>query len=1167
MKNLFTRWLPVLLGTSLSLSAQDLASTTIQVSLVQRTDNNIVTLSSEGRTLDLILRAIERQTDYTFVYSTNQFGQLRPALQSVRQPLLQVLDNLLTPLAISYRIVGKQIILVNQERILTGQVTDGDNGEGLPGVNITFRGSSRGTTTDGQGNYRLTLPAGSSGTPALVFSYVGYQPQELILGTQTVLNVKLAPDVRGLEEVQVVAFGEQRKRDLTGSISSLKPDAIRANTAASPDVALQGRAAGVQITQAGGTPGGAVRINVRGVASINSNAQPLIVIDGIPVLNQAFGTGGVAMNPLSEINPDDIESMEILKDAAASVLYGSRAANGVILITTKKGKSGKPTFDVSYQEGVTNTTNRVKLVDNGADYFAILKRAAAENKLSGLAPASTNLISLLPSAILQGSDANINNRLLTDSTTLYNGRTDWLSQVLRQGSYRVATLGISAGTKTLQAYVSGSYRKDNGIVVGQSLQRVSGRINLIYKPIRQVQLGLNSSINGLENNTQPLGNSFRYALSTALPAYPIQLADGTYFNGINRGNNAINVGSNPVFFRNNYQEVTNTTRSINTAFLQLEPLAGLTIRTEWGYDIQKNTNDALQTPALFPAGISTKEKNGNGRDQNNVFTSSTWNTNNLITYTRQVAKSHRLTALLGNSVQSQTSKSNTYVTENVLEGQHTGTDTTRTVRTNDDPAFRFASFFGRLNYSLRDKYLFEATFRTDGSSRFGPGRKYASFPGVSVGWVLSDEPFLRDNVKILSFLKLRASYGLTGNAEIGNFSWQKSFTSVGYTAAVYAGSTGGQFTNPGNQDLSWESTKQVDVGLDFGFLGNRIRGTFDFYNKVSNGLLLNYDLGPLYGTINNVITLNLGSVRNRGLEFSISTQNIVRPRFRWTTDFNIARNQNEVLSTYTAPFLNYPYQFISGPNIAAVGYPLGTYYLAKFAGFDPLTGNELFYERNRNVYTITGQTVPTGNLWDGTVNNQSGNNQFVQDGKTPYPKFFGGLTNSFTVGPFDLSALIYFQYGNWIYDQGERQQSYPSLNQGPNNTTVGQVLRAEVPGIGRLTDELNRTDGGAYRLQWQSNARLFESTRFLHDGSFARLKNLQVGYTLPVATAKHLHLRTVRVYATAQNLLTVTKFKGWDPEIFNNNGATGGMATLGPGVTNNDLPQVKTLSLGLNVGF
>lgn len=593
-------------------------------------------------------------------------------------------------------------------------------------------------------------------------------------------------------------------------------------------------------------------------------------------------------------------------------------------------------------------------------------------------------------------------------------------------------------------------------------------------------------------------------------------------------------------------------------------MAGLTIRTEWGYDYQKSSNDALQSTALFPAGIINKEKNGNGRAQNSDATNSTWNTNNLITYTREVVKNHRLTVLLGNSVQSQTSKSNTYITENVADGQRGGTDTARVIRVNDDPAFRFVSFFGRLNYMIRDKYLFEATFRTDGSSRFGPGRKYASFPGVSAGWVLSEEPFIRDNLKSLSFLKVRASYGLTGNAEIGNFSWQKSFTYVGYNSAIYGGVQGGQFTNPGNQDLSWESTKQFDAGLDFGFLGNRIRGTFDFYNKVSNGLLLEFSLGPLYGTINNVMTINLGSVRNRGVEFSISTQNIIRKNFRWTTDFNIARNKNEVLSTYTAPFLNYPYQFITGPSIAAVGSPLGTYYLPKFAGFDPVTGNELFYERDRNIYTINGQTVSTGNLWDGTVNNQSGNNQFIQDGKTPYPKFFGGLTNTFTFGPIDVSALIYFQYGNWIYDQGERQQSYVTSSGTPN---VGQVLRAEVPGIGNLVDEVRRTDGGAYRLQWLSNARSFESTRFLHDGSYARLKNLQIGYTLPIATAKRLGLRTLRVYVTGQNLLTATKFKGWDPEIFANGGASNGAANLGPGVTNNDLPQIRTMSIGLNVGF
>ncbi|CCH52210.1 hypothetical protein BN8_01192 [Fibrisoma limi BUZ 3] len=1162
MNRITTGWLLVgMLSSGPFLGAQDVASTIKVLPAGRLGDNTFVTLSAEGRTLDSILRDIEQQTAHTFVYSDDRFRHLKPSVQVVRQPLMQVLAELFTPLQVTYRIVGKQIILSNQDRVLTGQVVDSESGETLPGVNITVKGTNRGVSSDAQGNYRITLPNGST---TLVFSYVGYVSQEVTVGNENTLTIKLVADVRGLDEVQIVAFGEQRKRDLTGSIASIKSDAIRTNTAASPDVALQGRAAGVQITQAGGTPGGAVRINVRGVASINSNSQPLIVIDGVPVLTSAYGAGGIAMNPLAEINPNDIESLEVLKDASASVLYGSRAANGVILITTKKGKSGKPSFDVSYEEGVTSATNRVKFLTNPSDYFAVLKRAAAQNRLAGLAPVPSNLVNLLPTGILSGSDANINSRFLADSATLYNTSTDWLSETLRQGSYRVANLGISAGTNKLSVYASGSYRRDNGIVIGQSLERLSGRVNLTYRPIRQVQIGVNGSINGLETQTIPLGNSFRYALTTALPVYPVQLADGTYFNGINYGSNQINIGSNPVFYRNNYSNVVNTTRSINTAFLQVEPLPGLVLRTEWGYDFQKSTNDVLQTPAVFPAGVNGQERNGNGRAENRDATNNTWNTNNTLTYTRKLFRYHSLKILLGNSVQSQSGKSNTFITENVPEGARGGSDTARVVQTDDSPAFRFVSFFGRLNYAIQDKYLFEASFRTDGSSRFGPGRRFASFPGVSVGWVLSDEPFLRDRLKAVSLLKLRASYGSTGNAEIGNFSWQKTFTYVGYNAAIYGGIQGGQFTNPGNQDLSWETTRQFNAGLDFGLLNNRIQGSFDFYNKISDGLLLEYSLGPLYGTINNTMTLNLGSVRNRGLEFSVSSQNIVRPRFRWTTDFNIARNKNEVLSTYTASFLNYPYQFISGPSIAAVGYPLGTYYMPTFAGFDPATGNELFYERDRTAFTVTGQTVRTGNLWDGTINNQSANNQFIQTGKTPYPTFFGGLTNTFTLGQIDLSFLLYYQYGNWIYDQGERSQSYP---------TVGQVLRTEVPGIGNLSDEVRRAEtGGVYRLQWQSNARGFESTRFLHDGSFVRLKNIQIGYSLPRETARRFRLRTARIYVTGQNLLTLTQFKGWDPEIFRNAGVGNtpgeqGTANLQPGVTSNDLPQVRTVSIGLNVGF
>lgn len=1129
-----------------------------------------ISLIVQDQPLDKILKEIERQSGYSFLYSTSRFRTTRQSISVTNQPLNRVLTDLLSPLNVQFELVGRQIILREADpnglavavvdRTVSGRVTATDSPDGLPGVNVSVKGTNRGTVTDGSGQYTLTVP--DDRNAILVFSFVGYIRQEASPGNQSTLDIQLVPDDRSLNEIQVVAFGEQRTRDLTGSISNLKASDIRLNTAASPDVALQGRAAGVQITQAGGTPGGAVRINVRGVASINSNSQPLIVIDGVPVLSSAFGAGGVSMNPLAEINPDDIASIDVLKDASASVLYGSRAANGVLLITTKKGTKGKPKFDVRYEEGVNSATNQVDYVDNGADLLNIYKRSAQNTNRTGLTPVVPNLSNLLPTGILRGTLAPALDNRLVDSTTLYNNSTNWLDQVLRQGRFRQASLGVSAGGKQLTAYASGSYRREDGIVIGQSLERVSGRVNLDYTPLKWLQAGINLSANQVDVRTIPLVNSYQYALTTALPAYPIQLSDGSYFNGIANGtNNTFSIGTNPVFYRNNYSDLSATFRSTNNAYLQLKPIAGLTIRAEIGYDYQRTKNDVLLNQQLYPRGISGAERTGNGRATNRTVTNQTTNLNNIVTYTRTLRKNHLFTILAGNSLQSTVGDNGTYVTENVPEGARTGTDTARTVVFNDQLAFRFVSFFGRLNYAYRDKYLAEFSVRTDGSSRFGPGRRWATFPSASVGWVISDEEFVK-SIPAISFLKLRASYGLTGNAEIGNYSWQKVFTYVGYNAAIYGGIQGGQFTSLGNRDLSWESTRQFNAGLDVGLLGNRVSANFDFYDKVSDGLLLDYALGPLAGTISNIITINLGSVRNRGIEFSLNTRNVEKKNFKWGSNINFSRNRNTVLSTYTAPFLNFPFQFINGPNLATPGSPLGAYYLTEFAGFDPQTGNELFYERDRSVFANTGQTVRTDNLWDGTVSNQAGNNQFIQSNRTPYPVFFGGINNTFQFGPIDLSALIYFQYGNWIYDQGERAQSYPGQ---------GQVLSRNIAGVGDVQRAIREGDNTALnRLVWTSNARNFESTRFLHDGSFARLKNVQIGYNLPLEQARKIRLRTLRVYASAQNLLTVTKFKGWDPEVFRNAGVDGGNpanATLGPGVTNNDLPQTRTLLIGLNFGF
>jgi TonB-linked SusC/RagA family outer membrane protein len=1139
--------------------AQEWASTRPAAPLRLMPQDSFISLRVENEPLNEILKKIERQTGYGFVYGADLVRSVRRSLNVERQPLSTVLDALL-PEGLRYQIRDRQVILTRQaaepvDRELRGRIADATTGEGLPGASLVIKNTTRGVTSGADGTYRLAVP---DGAVTLLVSSVGYLPQEIVVGAgQTALDVRLQQDTRNLDEVQVVAFGEQRRRDVTGSISTLKAADIQANTAFSPDVALQGRAAGVQITQAGGTPGGAVRINIRGVASLNSDSQPLIVIDGVPIVNDAFGTAGVAMNPLAEINPNDIESMEVLKDASASVLYGSRAANGVILITTKKGSRGKPRLELNYQEGVNTLPRRVPYVDNGADLFGILKFTSNRTLPAGLPIAPSRLVNIVPGGILGNPLPAYPGDIRTDSATLYSTRTDWLDQVLRTGTFRQAGLTFSGATKKLNYLVSGNYRNDNGVVVGQSLERVGGRVKLDYTVFRGLKVGLNATINFLTNNGINANSGFGLVLTRALPALPIYASDGSYFNDINYNGNVINQGSNPLFYRENSLNRTETVRTINQAFLEYQPIKGLVLRSEIGFDYQQNDNINLQTPALYPADIQGQEISGNGRVETRDFRGTNLNVNNIASYTRELGK-HRLTGLLGNQILSSVDRSDIYIAENLIDGTQIGIDTTRVIPQRDVPAYRFLSFFGRLNYAFRDRYLLEASYRVDGSSRFGPGRQWASFPSVSAGWILSEESFLKQ-LPGLTFLKLRASYGLTGNAEIGNFSWQKRFTYVGYNAAKYGGIQGGQFTNPGNEVLSWESTTQFSTAVEFNLWQGRLSGSFEYYNKLSDGLLLNYSLGPYFGTINNSMTVNLGLVRNRGLELTLSSRLINRAKFSWTADFNIARNKNLVLSTYSASFLNFPSQIIAGPNIATPGYPLGTYYLNRFMGFDPNTGNELFLERDRIVYANTGQTVSTGNLWDGTISNQSGQNQFILPDKSPYPQFFGGLTNSVRVGAFAVSALVYFQYGNWIYDQGERVGAYPF---------TGVNMRLNVPGLGNVVEELNKPEGGnLVRTVRNSQARNFESTRFLHNGSFARLKNVQVAYTVPSALSQRLRMSRVQLILTGQNLLTATNFNGWDPEVFRNGGADEVTSNLGPGVTSNDLPQVRSYVLTLNVSF
>lgn len=1023
---------------------------------------------------------------------------------------------------------------------VTGTVSD-NNGKPLPGVTVQQKGTTNSTATDANGNYSISVPDDNA---TLVFSSIGYLTREVAVNRQDKIDLRLTEEIRTLNDVVIVGYGAQSKRDVTGAISSVKSATISRNINADPTTALQGTIPGVQITQQGGTPGGAIRVRVRGTASMLSGANPLIIIDGFPALPTAFGTNSTdGISGLSQLNTEDIESIEVLKDAAASAIYGSRAANGVILVTTKKGKAGQSSVNISFSKGVTSATNRVKLL-NGADYLTVVQKAADNRLNSGLSPITLNLI---PQFVNNLSGYNLNVARQTN--------TDWIDQVLQSGMYNDLNVSGSTGTEKTQVYSSGSYRKETGIEIGRQFTRGSGRVSVQQSALHNIlTIGANVSINYIENKNN--GSQFATAQSRALPIYPIYAPNGTgYFNNgfVPQSTTA---GTNTVFTRINTNDLIKTFRNNVITFLEARPLKGLVLRTEWGYDMQSTNEDVLLNPDIYPATARNNPSargGGNGQTTTNRFSSLAWNTNNTITYTKLFGTDHRLTALGGASLLNQRNTGRTYVFEGIpiLALKLAGSNFA--VQSASESLFRFASIFSRVNYSFKDRYLLEGSVRQDGSSRFGPGKRNGTFGGGSFGWIASEENFFSDKLKqYINFLKLRASYGVIGNAELpGDFAYLSLATSTD-SESSHGGNSGLAFNTIGNQDLRWESTAEANIGLDLELFKGRIRVSADLYNKKSSNLLLGSTLANSTGYLDNNYIFNVGSLRNRGAEIDINTKNISKGAFTWTSNFNISFNKAVVLKLQPrAPGATRINAVDGGNNRLVEGGTFGAYFLPVYAGVDPKTGNELIYEVDQPYLSQTGIARLTGNLLDATLATSSlANNRMLIKDKTPLPKFYGGLTNTFAYKGFELTGLIYFQYGNYILDEGERNQSYPAEQQSLRATMKNALTDPTIP------------------LSYNSGLTIASTntTRFLRDGSFMRLRNLQFGYTIPNRISKKYGVKNMRLFIAGQNLVTITKFPGWDPEVFTT-GASNQTSNIGPGSTLYNLPQVKTLLAGINVNF
>jgi TonB-linked SusC/RagA family outer membrane protein len=1155
-----------------SLAAQDVLKRTVSITVA-------------NSTLENTLKKLEKDASVKFVYSKNIVRtEQKISFASTDLDLKDVLDKLLTPNGILYRVISDRIVLnanpeyleakkAEAERIamaeaamnvfaVKGKVTD-ETGP-LPGVNIRLKGAqATGTTTDANGNYSLSIP---DGTGVLEFSFVGYATQEVAVGGRSVINVSLQPNSKSLNEVVVIGYGTQKASNVTGAVATLKNENLDERPITRVDQALVGQLAGVTVKETSGLPGKAFSIQVRGSGSISAGNEPLYVIDGFPLTNNSTNTANGSYtggNPLDNINPDDIESIQVLKDAAAAAIYGSRASNGVVLITTKHGKAGKTKITFNNSVGYNQASKQLQMLDGDQWIARATEMINAAYVLAYGSKGATAADNNATRATIVGiAPGTINTAYQLDPRWAIPGHPglayqNWQNDIEHKGVMQTDAISASGGNENVTYFISGNYTNQNSFIMNVGFKEYSARANVDIQANKNFKIGINVAPTysitedpGVEGKD----NIFHQALSMS----PIQEDSVGQLANIGKNTQYIwsNTTNSPVGKLMYNVGETKRFRTLSSIYGEYQIIKGLTLKSSLNLDAT-TSNSNNYTPYITTGSVLTRTFNPQTNPNVTSATSGSYSNyrrltfvnENTLTYNTVIHNDHSLNILVGQSYnidrldQASLSSSGGYTSATIQTLSAAAATTGSTSATQSV----LESYFSRVQYGYKDKYLLSASLRSDGSSRFGDNTKFGVFPSASLGWRIIQENFMK-KYPAVSDLKLRVSYGVNGtNNLLNDYAPISQLGAAGYVlGSTPAAAIGQAPSNVANPNLQWETSHTWDGGIDMGFLNNRITASFDYYNKLNTNLLLN--LPTLETTGFQSAIQNVGSVRNIGEELEVTTRNLVG-KFEWSTSINVSHNTNKIVSLGGQDHIVIPNAFDVSDAILKVGQPLYAIYTLKYDGF--LTAADI-----ANKVALYGPEQPGDPKFedinhDGVIS--EADKQIVGH---PNPDYTWGITNSFRFKGFDLSVLIQGQNGGSIYSELGRALS-----------RAGQGFTDNEPEtfVNRWYSETNTGAGRFGKAYSTYNAPITASSDWLYSSNYFRVRDITLGYNLKNIVKTSI-ISAARIYITAENFFGHDVYTGGlNPEAANTSISTN--SAFPEAGDYGGLPLAKSLIFGLNFTF